>query len=178
MTRFGQRRTGAPGPRETGRSAFTLIETLLALAVVALLAGMLLPGIAGIFRTIDNDAPDQILWDAVTAAREQALTENRLVRLSFDKEKHLLSWGNETRTVAKAWPAGVTLDFLQPKQGGLTVLIGGRLVETETIPVVRFYPDGTCDRFRAQLRAGTAAARVIAIDPWTCAQLLAPEANK
>ena len=37
---------------------------------------------------------------------------------------------------------------------GDTVLIGGRLVETREIPAVRFYPDGTCDRFRAQLRTG------------------------
>jgi len=155
-----------------------LIEILLALAVVALLAALLMPGLAGILRTMDNDAPDQILWDAVTAAREQALTANRQVRMSFDKEKRVLSWGDETRTVAKAWPAGSSLEFLQPREGGATVLIGGRLVETETIPAVRFYPDGTCDRFRAQLRTGAEAARVIAVDPWTCAPMLVAEGSK
>lgn len=155
-----------------------MIETLLALAVVALLASMLLPGITGILRTIDNDQPDQILWDAITAAREQALTANRQVRMNYDKQKRVLTWSDETKTVAKAWPAGVTLEFLQPKEGGATVLIGGRLVETETIPLVRFYPDGTCDRFRAQLRTGTEAARVIAVDPWTCAPMLPAGGNK
>jgi hypothetical protein len=113
----------------------------------------------------------------VTAARERALTLNREVQLGFDPEKRVLTWGDATETVTKAWPAGVKLEFLRPKEGA-TVLIGGRLVETETVRSVRFYPDGTCDRFRVQLRAGEAAAQVIAIDPWTCAPMIGLEENK
>ena len=45
-------------------------------------------------------------------------------------------------------------------------------MDTREVPVVRFYPDGSCDRFRVQIRSGTSAPQVIAVDPWTCAPLL------
>ncbi len=165
-------------PARRGRAAgFTLVEILLALAIVALLAALILPGINGILRTMDNQAPDQVLWDTVLVAREKALTANRQVWLRFDADKKLLTWSDGADTRTAAWPADAKLEFLQPKEGGATVLIGGRLVETQSMSSVRFYPDGTCDRFRAQIRVGAGAARVIAVDPWTCAPLIAAEAK-
>ena len=65
----------------------------------------------------------------------------------------------------------LTVDFLAASAGQSAVLIGGELVSTQTVPAVTFYPDGTCAAFRLQLRAG-AAAHVLNIDPWTCAQVL------
>jgi len=53
-------------------------------------------------------------------------------------------------------------------------LIGGQLVESERIESVSFYPDGTCAPFRVQFRT-TGPAKVIAIDPWTCAAMLLEE---
>ena len=160
-----------------GQTGFTLVEILLALAVVALVAALVLPGINELLRTIDNAEPDQILWDAVTAAREQALTTNRPVWLRFDREKKLLGWTDGTAARTKSWPAAATLEFLRPATG-TTVLVGGRLVETESVATVRFYPDGTCDRFRAQIRTGSATARIFAVDPWTCAPLIGPEGSR
>ena len=52
------------------------------------------------------------------------------------------------------------------------VLVGGQLVETQTLPSVTFYGDGTCSPFRAQLRNKGVDPRVLEIDPWTCAQVL------
>lgn len=155
-------------------NGFTLVEILLVLAVVALLAALVLPGINAVLRTMDNREPDQVLWDTILAARERALTTNREVWLRFDREKKTLAWDDGTESRAVAWPAETRLEFLQPTEGA-TVLIGGRLVETREIPAVRFFPDGTCDRFRAQLRTGAGAARIIAVDPWTCAPMLAAE---
>jgi len=160
--------------RRAAPSGFTLVEILLALAVVGLLAALVLPGINSVLRTIDNQSPEQILWDTVIAARERALTSNHEVWLRFDREKKALTWDDGTETRATPWPAETKLEFLQPKEGA-TVLIGGRLVETREIPAVRFFPDGTCDRFRAQLRTGSGAAWIIAVDPWTCAPMIAPE---
>jgi prepilin-type N-terminal cleavage/methylation domain-containing protein len=164
----------APGRRPAG---FTLVEILLVLAVIALVSALVLPGLGGIFRALDNAAPDQILWDAVTAARGQALSSNREVWLRFDREKRMLAWTDGLETKSKAWPADVTLQLLQPKEGAM-VLIGGQLSETQEIGGVRFYPDGTCDRFRAQIRAGAGSspAQVIGVDPWTCARVINTEA--
>jgi len=162
--------------RRTAPAGFTLVEILLALAVVALLAALVLPGINSVLRSMDNQAPEQILWDTIIAARERALTTNREILLRLDRAKNSLTWADGAELHATAWPADTKLAFLQATEGP-TVLIGGRLVETREIPAVRFFPDGTCDRFRAQLRTGSAAARIIAVDPWTCAPLITAEAQ-
>jgi general secretion pathway protein H len=169
-----RRRDGA-GARLRAAGGFTLVEILLALAIVALIGSLLLPGVNSILRRIEGDDPDRVFWDVVTAAREQALTENRTVALRFDKENHLLVWGSSAGLQQKPLPAGVAVQFLQAKAGS-TILLGGVLVESQEIPLVRFYPDGTCDRFRVQIRRGeTAAPQIVAIDPWTCAPMPATE---
>jgi len=177
MSRPGARiHSRTPGRRRAG---FTLVEILLVLAVIALVSALVLPGLGGLFRTLDNQEPDQVLWDAITAARERALSANRPVWLHFDREQRVLTWTDDLEAKARPWPADVTLQFLQPKESGsASVLIGGRLVETQEMPGVRFYPDGTCDRFRAQIRTGTAAPRVFAVDPWTCARVIEAEAAR
>jgi general secretion pathway protein H len=39
------------------------------------------------------------------------------------------------------------------------------------MPFVTLYSDGTCTPFRVQFHSN-GAARIIAIDPWTCAEVL------
>ena len=147
------------------------------LAVIALLGVLLLPGVNSLMRTISNEDPDRIFTDAVNAARERALTANRTVLLRFDKEKRLLTWSDESSLQQLELPAGVKLQFMQPKEGTM-VLIGGVLVESQEVPVVRFYSDGTCDRFRVQIRQGQGAPQIITVDPWTCAPMLNAENTK
>jgi general secretion pathway protein H len=74
---------------------------------------------------------------------------------------------------ASAAAADVACDFLTTQKGGSAILVGGILRETTTLASVTFYGDGTCTPFRAQLRAGASEPRVLDIDPWTCAQVLA-----
>jgi prepilin-type N-terminal cleavage/methylation domain-containing protein len=173
VNRGDDRRSALPPRRAAGPAGFTLIEIILVLAVIALLGALLLPGVNSVLRTVNNAEPDQIFWGAVTAAREQALTTNRTVLLRFDSGKKLLSWSDGADTQQKELPAGVSIQFLQPKEGS-TILLGGVLVDTQEVPVVRFYPDGTCDRFRVQIRrdTDTTAPQNIPIDPWTCAPML------
>jgi prepilin-type N-terminal cleavage/methylation domain-containing protein len=156
------------------RSGFTLIEILLALAVVALVGTLVLPGLNSMLRTIGNEEPDRILWDAITAAREEALNRNHAIWLRFDEKEKQLLWGDGQTVATKTWPADVTLQLLEPSRTA-TVLIGGELVETKEVKEVRFYADGTCAPFRARIRVGTAAPQIIGIDPWTCAPVLRAE---
>jgi len=171
-TRPGQ----PPRRRPAGavRAGFTLVEVILVLAVIMLLGALLLPGVNSMLRATSNDEPDRIFWDVVLAAREQALTTNQTVRLRFEKEKNLLNWGDDTAPHQKAVPAGVNIQFMAAKAGS-AILLGGVLVESEEIPVVRFFPDGTCDAFRVQLRRGADKPQVIAVDPWTCAPMIETE---
>lgn len=160
--------------RRAARGGFTLVETLLVLAVIALLATLLLPGVNSLLRSISDEQPDRLVWDAITAAREEALTTNRTVGLRWDKKEKFLAWGDETGARRRQLPPGTSLQFLQPQEGNSLILVGGVLLDIREVAVVRFYPDGTCDRFRVQIREGTSAPRIMAVDPWTCAPLPLP----
>ena len=94
--------------------------------------------------------------------------------LGFDAKEKKLVWGNDQETGSAAFDAAggeVSVQFLQSLKGGSLILIAGQAVETQELPRVRFYPDGTCTAFRVQFRVG-ANAWQLAIDPWTCAPVL------
>jgi general secretion pathway protein H len=119
---------------------------------------------------------DQLFWAASGAVRKDALLNNHDVRLSLDTKTHELvasSAAGETRHPFVARETA-ELDFLAPKAPGTfsAILVGGDLVETQTIPFVTFYNDGTCSPFRVQLKSKN-GTRVLDIDPWTCAPMLA-----
>jgi general secretion pathway protein H len=168
------RRRGGPATKARG---FTLLEILITLALIALLAGAL---VAGTSRLLNDQpsTPAEIFRKALTEARQYAIEKNVEVRLSFDAKTKTFtaSTANGTRSYPVATTDDLVIDFLAAQKGGNTVLIAGVLVETQTLPYVTFYPDGTCSPFRVQFRVNGNAS-VTAIDPWTCAPVLeAPKA--
>ena len=99
------------------------------------------------------------------------------LRLSYDPKQKAFSLDDGAKPQAFALPPGreFTVDLLAPAgPGSSVVLIGGQVVDTQTVPFVTFYADGTCSPFRVQFRAAGSAAQVVAIDPWTCARELTP----
>jgi general secretion pathway protein H len=159
------------------RAGFTLLEVLVTIALIALLTGVLVVGTGRLLGDRPK-TPDELFWRAAAAAHKDALLHNQPVRLSLDPataEFVLAAATAETRLpfVPKAISE---LDFLPPKTTGpgAAMLIAGELVETRTQPFVTFYGDGTCAPFRVQLR-GPAQTRVLEIDPWTCAPMLAAQ---
>jgi general secretion pathway protein H len=182
-------RRPSPPPAAKG---FTLLEVLLTIAIIALLAGVLVGGAAHLMQQQPVSAND-VFWNAVREARKTALKSEHEIRLKFDKDKKrfLLIDGLAPTTLAtdgftreehplKEIPipaaAGTDLavDFLGPatKGGGNAILVGGVLIESQTIPYVTFYSDGTCTAFRAQFVRGGGTS-IVSIDPWTCAPVLA-----
>ena len=156
------------------RRGFTLLEVLLTVALIGLLSGALVT--AAVYLTDDKPiTPEDVFWKSVTESRRQALLTGRDVRLRFvkkDKAHALVATGAEGE---QRFPFEkvdeLTVDFLSVQKSGSAILIRGQLVETQTIPYVTFYGDGTCTPFRVQFRTG-GAARSIAVDPWTCAPIL------
>ncbi len=146
---------------------FTLVEVLLVLALLALGGMILIPAAGGILGGRRAASPEDTLTSVLQQARRDAVLTGREISLRFDGEAQQFVWEGANVRLGGTGPQ-VKLDFLRANSGS-AVLIGGRLVETTTVPAVRFYPDGTCDPVRVQLRAGDGAARVIVIDPWTCA---------
>lgn len=160
-----------------GRRGFTLLEVLVTLALIALLTGVLVVGTSRLLGDRPK-TPDELFWGAVEAARKDALLNNRDVRMSLDaKARQFVILGADTEVRHPFVPKETAdMDFLAPKSpGSSSVLVGGELVETQTLPWVTFYRDGTCSSFRVQVRSRN-GTRVLEIDPWTCAQMLSPEA--
>lgn len=151
-----------------------MLEVLITIALIALLTGGL---VVSTNRLLGDrpKSPEQLFWAAVGEARKDALLNNHDVRFTLDTKTHEFiasAAGVETRHAFV--PNEIAeFDFLAPKSAGASsaILIGGQLVETQTIPVVTFYGDGTCSPFRAQIKSRN-GARVLEIDPWTCAPML------
>lgn len=174
------------------RRGFTLLEILLTVALIALL-GTVLVASATHLLTDQPVTADEVFWKAVQEARKTALKREQEVQLRFDKDKKrfLLIDGVAPSTLAADGFTRVeaTLkEFAVPPQsagelnveflptgtkGGSMILVGGVALEANPISHVTFYPDGTCTAFRAQVTRN-GGAHILAVDPWTCAAVLAP----
>lgn len=161
------------------RRGFTVLELLLALAIIALLGTVLIGGSAQLLSDKPVSA-DEVFWKAVQEARKDALKSGNEVRLAFvddrDKGKAFLvtnSGSSKSFPLPATTGADLIVSFLTTQKGASAILVAGQLVETQTIGAVIFYGDGTCTAFRAQFQRG-GSTHLLSIDPWTCAQVLTP----
>ena len=165
--------------RAGGHRAFTLLEVLLTLAIIALLAGTLVVGSSRLMAD-KPVSPDEVFWLSVREARKLALKSEREVRLRFvdDKDRGKAfaisdGFSGKEFPILAATAGDLTVDFLSAQKGGASILVGGVLLEAQPVQFVSFYSDGTCSPFRVQIaRAG--GAHVLSIDQWTCAPVLTP----
>lgn len=167
-----------PG-RSRGGAGFTILELLLALAIIALIGTVLIGGSAQLLNNRPVSA-DEVFWKAVQEGRKEALKTGLTVRLTFadDRDKgrqFILTDDNGTQafTVPAANGDDLAVSFLVAQKGGNAVLSGGMLIETQIVPSVVFYSDGTCTAFRAQFQRN-GGVHLLSIDPWTCAPVLTP----
>jgi hypothetical protein len=159
--------------------AFTLLEIVLILGLIGLISAVLAVGVTGAFNN-DHPTPDDVFWQACRAAQKLASLSERDTSLGFDAREKKLVWSNGLQTDSAAFDNSrgeVSIQFMQATKGGSLILIAGNKVETQEVPRVLFYPDGTCMAFRAQLRIGSNAWQ-LGIDPWTCAPVLQNSDNK
>jgi len=153
----------------SGRRAFTLIEVLLAIALLGLVSALFVTGGSDLFRSRERTATD-VFWEAVQAARLQAVQEDAIVHLYFDEKKLQVAWTSAGGTHELDWP-GRNLEFLPVEQTD-SILLGGQLAGTSRLTEVRFHADGAVDRFRAQLTDAAGQVTRLDLDPWTCAPIL------
>ncbi len=160
--------------RGRGLGAFTLLEVLVTLALIALLSGLLVGGAIALVRDRPTTG-EEILRSAIAKTRRHALERYENVRLSYDAQGHcfVASAPDATWRIPVTMPGNVDFSFLPVTQGSVA-LLGGDVVETSSLPYVTFYRDGGSSPFRAQIKIGT-AAQVIVFDPWTCSPM--PEAK-
>ena len=137
--------------------AFTLLEILLALALIALLATVFIGGSSALIADKPL-SPDDVFWKVAQQARKTALSVDDTVT---------------PQSVPLNGPPDLAVDFLSTQKDASLSLVGGVAIQTATLPFVTFYTDGTCSPFKVQFRS-KAGAHVLAIDPWTCAPVLVP----
>jgi general secretion pathway protein H len=185
-THFSQTQTKARAFRARARSAFTLMEILAVLFIAAMITGALAIGYVS-YADEKFTTPDDVFWSATTAARKQALLSGREARLAYapasasDGEDApaglVITWAEADGTPGEQRFAfekmgDVICEFLTTQRGAQSIMVGGELIETQTIPHMTFYGDGTCTPVRIQMRRNTGGAHTLNIDPWTCAQML------
>jgi prepilin-type N-terminal cleavage/methylation domain-containing protein len=162
--------------KRNSQSAFTLLEILLALALVALIATALIAGSVSLLSEKSVSA-DDVFWRAAGQARKAALQASSEVRLSFndDQKAFIIDDGVTPRPLpVPGATKDLGVDFIAAQSNGADMmLVGGTLVDSQPMTSVTFYGDGTCSPFRVQIRK-TGGAHIIAVDPWTCAQMLRP----
>jgi prepilin-type N-terminal cleavage/methylation domain-containing protein len=146
-----------PGPsaQRAGASAFTLIEMMIVVGIMAIVMGVSIPLLV---RTFRREALRQAVCDIVEVAsnaRAMAIQRGETVDLVFDTESRTASVGgggggegekssllNKNR-MATTWPDSLTIEMLDVN-----------FVEHRAAPKarVRFFPNGTCDEATLILR--------------------------
>jgi len=166
---------------ETGKirtGAFTVLEVLLVLFLIALLGTIFVVNIDNLLRDREEASVERAFWDASHKARMQALFLRKPVSLFFDEENsafQMISEGNllETFPARNTTATGdpITVHFVQQRASNELILIRGQLIDNQPIAQVSYYPDGSCTSFWLQLDfAGE--SRQIQVDPWTGAEML------
>ena len=175
-----QHRSGQPG-----RRGFTLLETLLVLGLISMLAAVLVGGSAQLLKGTARSDPEDALMALLQTLRRKAVERGQILELvtadTADEDGPDFTWAFENapedaapheEKLPKA--EGVTVKILAPETTG-AILLGG-VASEEPLARLRFYPDGTCDRIRLDIRRND-DRRVLPIDPLTCAPLPAIDAK-
>ena len=147
-------------PGMAHRRGFTLIEIIAVLALIGLIATVLINGSAAMLNNTEDRDPESVLLGILQKVRGEAVESGQIIELVQLPEDKGFLWGTE----------GVAeLPLVKGGAVGRASLIGGQMQE-ELLQRMRFYPDGSCDPARLEVRRGD-ARRVFAIDPWTSAPL-------
>ena len=158
--------------RGSFRQGFTLLEILLVIVLFSLLGSIMVGGAISLFKSVEEHDPEAIVLSMLQKVRGEAVEKGTVIELTPLPEDAGFLWGADgVENLPKR--EGMSVRLLRPEISGAT-LIGGQL-EERSIERVRFYPDGSCDPMRIQVRRGE-NRRVYSIDPWTAAPL--PEGGK
>lgn len=155
-------------PGRADRRGFTLLEVIAVLALIGLIATVLIKGAGGMLNNTEDRDPESILLGILQKVREQAVESGQIVELVQLPEDKGFLWGADGVAELPQTKGGPIARLLLPEFSGAS-LIGGQMQE-KLLERMRFYPDGSCDPARMEVRRGD-ARRVFSIDPWTAAPL-------
>jgi len=166
------------------RRGFTLLEVMLVVALLAVASTLFFVNLESLGRSSPADEFEGSFWQAMALARERALASRRTVELRWDEEaKAFLVDGAagpaSVPVLAEARSQNVecAAAFSEEVAANDFILVRGELVSRRPAAAVKVFPDGTCQAFAIEFRLGEHRHRV-AIDPWTGAEMLPPDAAR
>jgi prepilin-type N-terminal cleavage/methylation domain-containing protein len=169
------------GIASSARKAFTLIEMMLTIALIALLSSLFIWNINSLLKQGELESLQNEFWSAVEQAKQSAVFTRlpHVVRFDEELQAFIVSAGGEqvafevdTDGFSEGVEIAVMFNETLPRDGYR--LVRGELVTKREIETVTFYPDGTCTPFSVDLIIGEYQSE-FQIDPWTGSQLTAPE---
>ena len=160
------------------RRGFTLLETLLVLGLISMLAAVLIGGSASLLKGTSREDPEDALLALLQSVRREAVARGSTLLLKAipdedDPELTNYTWGDD-KIEKMPMLLGVKVKIVGPSINA-AILLGGE-AEESALSQIKFYPDGTCDRFRLQITRNE-SQHILPIDPLTCAPLPAENAK-
>lgn len=152
----------------SGARGFTLLEILLVLTLIALLGSVLIGGAVSLLKANNEQDPETALLSLLQKVRAEAVEANTTITLQQLPEGHAYLWGQDGAETLPAREGGSRARLLRPEFAGGSLIAGQ--MEERLLERMRFYPDGSCDAARVEVRRGD-LRRVFSIDPWTAAPL-------
>ncbi|EDY85242.1 general secretion pathway protein H [Verrucomicrobiia bacterium DG1235] len=165
------------------RKGFTLVEMLLAIALVAMLGSVFVLNVGTLLRDGELETLEKEYWRAVETARMGAV---------FKQQPHFIEWDGKGRQflvrsagsvesfeidTESMGDVEVEVFFEEIAPENSYVLIGGELVSKREIATVGFFPDGTCSPYTVSLKIAGFETH-FQMDPWTGVQLVNPNENE
>lgn len=147
------------------RSAFTLIEIMLVVGILAVLLGVTVPSF---YQSLKKEPMRKALTgvaDACEMARAQAILRGGVVSVNFQPQERTYSVGGGGLSGGRpgATGSGTIADSI------MVEMLDVNLVEFREAEVarVRFFPNGTCDEFTLILRSSRNEWYKLTLEPTT-----------
>jgi general secretion pathway protein H len=138
----------ARAPRRAGRG-FTLVELLVALAIVGLLLALAVPSGLRFYETMEKRQAVREVLTLLATAREQAITSGEVRDVYIWPDTRRLALGATSRQL----PAGLRL-----------TVRGARELNQERAGVIRFYPEGDTSGGGVDIETGRGRGVSIDVD--------------
>lgn len=143
------------------------------LMLIALMGSVLIGGAVSLLDANKETDPEAALLTLFQRVRGEAVETGQVIELVQLPEHKGFLWGADGVETLPQREGGPRITIIKAEFGRAS-LIGGQM-EEYPMERMRFYPDGSCDPARVQVRKGD-TRRVFSIDPWTAAPL--PEGGK
>lgn len=162
--------TGRRIKQRPTNAAFSLIEIVLVIALMAMAAGVVIANFVAFADRGEETSPDETLRTAIRTARFQAASSRELTTLQFDKENGalILSSGDSfelNEDFSKNGPGEIRF-YLVPPAEGLAPFPDAERTDLET-NAVSFAPDRSSSPFVAEIDTGSGNAERFVFDPFS-----------